>query len=54
MLAIVDAPSRRELDNAVAGLPIMKEMGHSVDLEILPIHTYEEFTQDLKKCLEPK
>ena len=52
VLAIVDVPSHRDLDNAIAGLPIMKEMGHSVDLEILPIHPYEEFAEDLKKYLE--
>ncbi|MBI2185074.1 MAG: MIase like protein, partial [Thaumarchaeota archaeon] len=51
VLAIVDVPSNRDLDNALSGLPIIKEHGHSVELEILPIHPYEEYYEDMKKVL---
>ncbi|MGH8974654.1 MAG: muconolactone Delta-isomerase family protein [Acidimicrobiia bacterium] len=50
VLAIVDLPDSRTVDQALAGLPIVVEMGGSVDTECLAIYPYEEFAEDLAKA----
>ena len=44
---MVDAPSAEDLDRALAGLPIIREMGAGVRTEALPIYEYETFAADL-------
>ena len=41
--------SRRtaQLDQALAGLPIIQEMGGSVDTEAIAVYPYSEFAEDL-------
>jgi muconolactone D-isomerase len=47
VLAVVDFPSAEELDRALGGLPIVREMGAGVKTEALPIYEYETFAGDL-------
>ena len=47
VFALCEFPSHRELDQALAGLPIMQEMGGAVDTEALAVYPYAEFAQDL-------
>ena len=50
VLGVLEVPDSRTIDQALAGLPIMVEMGSSVDTEALPIYPYEEFAEDLAKA----
>jgi muconolactone delta-isomerase len=47
VLAVVDLPSAEDLDRALAGLPIIREMGNGVRTEALPIYDYATFAEDL-------
>ena len=47
VLAVVDLPDAHTLDVVLASLPIVQDMGGSVDTEALPIYPYEEFATDL-------
>jgi muconolactone D-isomerase len=47
VLAITDFPSAEDLDRALAGLPIVQEMGSGVKIEALPIYPYTTFAEDL-------
>ena len=47
VLAIVEFGSAEELDGALAGLPIIREMGSGVRTEALPIYDYAAFAADL-------
>ena len=47
VLAVVELASPEELDRALAGLPIVREMGAGVRTEALPIYPYETFASDL-------
>src|SRR3954451_22438689 len=47
VLAVVELPSHEDLDRALAGLPIIREMGGGVKTEALPIYDYATFAQDL-------
>ena len=49
VLAIVDLPSAEDLDRALGGLPIIREMGGGVRTEALPIYDYETFASDLNE-----
>ena len=48
VLAIVDLPSAEDLDRALAGLPIIREMGGGVKTEAWPIYDYATFAADLE------
>jgi muconolactone D-isomerase len=48
VLAVVDMPSAEDLDRALGGLPIIREMGGGVHTEALPIYDYETFAGDLE------
>jgi muconolactone delta-isomerase len=47
VLGVVDAPSAEDLDRALGGLPIIREMGPGVTTEALPIYDYRTFAKDL-------
>jgi muconolactone delta-isomerase len=47
VLGVIDLPSAEDLDRALAGLPIIREMGAGVKTEALPIYDYAAFAEDL-------
>lgn len=47
VLAVVEFASAEELDGALAGLPIIREMGAGVRTEALPIYDYAAFADAL-------
>jgi hypothetical protein len=47
VLGVVDAPSAEDLDRALGGLPIIREMGSGVKTEALPIYDYRTYAADL-------
>ena len=47
VLGVIDLPSAEDLDRALGGLPIIREMGGGVLTEALPIYDYETFAEDL-------
>jgi muconolactone delta-isomerase len=51
VLVILDVQSHRDLDRILSRAPLVKEIGHGVELEILPIYPYEEFAEDMKKAV---
>jgi muconolactone delta-isomerase len=51
VLGVVEMPDAEAVDRALAGLPIIKEMGGAVKTEVLPIYEYRTFAGDLKEQL---
>ncbi|MCG3108315.1 hypothetical protein L3N51_00596 [Metallosphaera sp. J1] len=49
VVAVLDVNSHEQLDEILENLPIMKEMGYGVDIEVYPIHPYENFYELVKK-----
>jgi muconolactone delta-isomerase len=47
VFAVVDLPSAEDLDRALGGLPIIREMGGGVKTEAFPIYDYTTYAQDL-------
>ena len=47
VLAVVDLPSAEDLDRALGGLPIIREMGPGMKTEAVPIYDYRTFAEDL-------
>jgi muconolactone D-isomerase len=47
VLGVVDAPTAEDLDRALAGLPIIREMGPGVKTEAWPVYDYRTFAADL-------
>ena len=47
VLAVIDLPTAEDLDRALGGLPIIRELGGGVRTEALPIYDYETFAEDL-------
>ena len=47
VLAVIDLPSGEDLDRALGGLPIIREMGAGVTTTALPIYDYATFASDL-------
>ena len=47
VLGVIDLPSAEDLDRALAGLPIIREMGPGVKTEAVPIYDYATFAEDL-------
>jgi len=47
VLAVVDLPTAEDVDRALGGLPIIREMGGGMRTEALPIYDYETFAEDL-------
>ena len=51
VIAIVNVDSLDTLDQILLDLPIMKEHGHHVRVDITPLRRYEDFATDVKKRL---
>lgn len=49
VLGVVDLPTPEDLDRALGGLPIIREMGAGVKTEALPIYDYRTFAADLNE-----
>ncbi|QKQ99088.1 MIase like protein [Metallosphaera tengchongensis] len=49
VVAILDAESHEEIDQILENLPIVKEMGYAVEIEVHAIHPYESFYELVKK-----
>ena len=49
VIAILDVESHDQLDQAIESVPIVRAMGGSIDIEILPIRPYDNWAQDLAK-----
>ena len=47
VLAVIEVPSPEDLDRALGGLPIVREMGNGVRTESLAIYDYTTFAADL-------
>ena len=51
VIAVVDVDSPDTLDQILMDLPIMKEHGQHVQVEVIPLRRYEDFAADVKKRL---
>ena len=51
VIAIVNVNSLDTLDQILLDLPIMKEHGQHVQVEVTPLRRYEDFATDVKKRL---
>jgi muconolactone delta-isomerase len=51
VIAIVNVEGPDVLDQILLDLPIMKELGHHVQVEVTPLRRYEDFAADVKKRL---
>jgi muconolactone delta-isomerase len=49
VVAILDANSHEELDEIVETLPITKELGYTVSIDVYPLYPYENFYELMKK-----
>jgi muconolactone delta-isomerase len=47
VLAVIDLPTAEDLDGALGGLPIIREMGPGVKTEAWPIYDYRAFADAL-------
>lgn len=52
VIAIVNVDSPDALDQISLDLPIMKELGQHVQIEVTPLRRYEDFAADIEKRLE--
>jgi muconolactone D-isomerase len=51
VVAVVNVDSPDMLDQILLDLPIMKEHGQHVGIDITPLRRYEDFAADVKKRL---
>lgn len=49
MVAVVDVDSPDTLDQILLDLPIMKEHGQHVQVQVTPLRRYEDFAKDVKQ-----
>src|SRR5215475_9638988 len=52
VVAVVNVDSLDTLDQILLDLPIMKEHGQHVQVDVTPLRRFEDFAADLKKRLE--
>ena len=52
VFGVLELPDAESVDRALAGLPIIKEIGATVDTEVLPIYEYRTFAADMKEQLK--
>lgn len=50
VLGVLDAPTAEDIDRALGGLPIIREMGPGMKTEAWPIYDYRTFAEDLNAC----
>ena len=48
----MDLPDPESLDRALAGLPIVQELGGGAETEAYPIYDYRTFAADMKEQLK--
>jgi hypothetical protein len=51
-VAVAEVDSPDTLDKILLDLPIMKEQGQHVQVDVTPLRRLEDFASDLKKRLE--
>jgi muconolactone D-isomerase len=51
VIVIINVDSPDTLDQILIDLPIMKEHGHHVQVNVTPLRRYEDWAADLKKRL---
>lgn len=51
VIAIVDVPSPDTLDQILFDLPIMKQMGQHVQVQVTSLRRYEDFAADVRHRL---
>ena len=49
VFVVIDVDSHDTLDQITLDLPIVKEMGQYVDIEVTPLRRYEDFAADVKQ-----
>ena len=49
MVAVVNVDSPDTLDQILLDLPLMKENGQHVQIDVTPLRRYEDFATDVKK-----
>ena len=54
VVAVVNVDSLDTLDQILLDLPIMKEHGQHVQVEVTPLRRFEDFATDVKKRLEQR
>jgi len=52
VIAVVDVDSADTVDRMLFDLPIMKEHGQHVRVEVTPLRRFEDFAMDVKRRLE--
>jgi muconolactone delta-isomerase len=52
VVAVVNADGPDTVDQILMDLPIMKEHGQHVDVDVTPLRRYEDFASDVKKRIE--
>lgn len=52
LIALVEYGSPQALDNALSQLPLLKEIGHSLSIDILPIYPMADYIQHVGKALQ--
>lgn len=52
VMAVVNVDSLDSLDRILFDLPIMKEHGQHVQVDVTPLRRFEDFADDLKKRIE--
>jgi muconolactone D-isomerase len=52
VIGVLELPDAESVDRALAGLPIIKEIGATVETEVLPIYYYSTFAADMKEELK--
>ncbi len=52
VFGVLELPDAESVDRALAGLPIIREIGATVDTEALPIYDYSTFATDMKEQLK--
>ncbi len=52
VFALAEFESHRQVDQVLTSLPIIQEMGGSVDTEAMAVYEYSEFADDLRQAAE--
>jgi muconolactone delta-isomerase len=54
IFAIAEAPDNEALDKALAGLPIVEDLGSAVEIEVIPMVSYEDFAAVPERAAEQR